>query len=227
MKLPKTLEYEEMKIKIRFISDILGTAPHPSIIKHIYPKKYAITEKRIAVNDDIKSLADQTFTEENYVIPDDFKNDEFRLTYFRRDEKENFIYIPNFMIKGFLKEGFYALKDQLVIKNPRGRVDRFIFIFPNKIKLYRNNELITTPDDIFIRPVRGKTPKGERVAVRGSERIRADEYNPVETNEIQIILIKNDQITVKDIECVLDYGLVNGISQFRTAGFGRFEWDYV
>ena len=131
------------------------------------------------------------------------------------------------MIKGFLKEGFYALKDQLVIKNPRGRVDRFIFIFPNKIKLYRNNELITTPDDIFIRPVRGKTPKGERVAVRGSERIRADEYNPVETNEIQIILIKNDQITVKDIECVLDYGLVNGISQFRTAGFGRFEWDYV
>jgi len=60
-----------------------------------------------------------------------------------------------------------------------------------------------------------------------SERIEASEDNPVITDEIRIVLIKNKEINLKKLKKMLEYGFYSGISQFRSAGFGRFKWELI
>ena len=60
-----------------------------------------------------------------------------------------------------------------------------------------------------------------------SERIEASEDNPVITDEIRIVLIKNKEINLKKLKKMLEYGLYSGISQWRSAGFGRFKWELI
>ena len=38
---------------------------------------------------------------------------------------------------------------------------------------------------------------------------------------------KSNGITWQDIELALDYGMRNGLGQFRNGGYGRFTWQEV
>lgn len=223
----KSLEVDRFYIRLFFISPILGTAPSPNVLMQFYSKKqmeeYAKAYKDIQkLHTDIREIQEKAYTPEFYTVPEE--DDDTKKTYFRRDEEG--IYIPNFMVKGFLKEAGNTFKEQLGIKNMRNKINKFLFVFPNKIRLYRNGEIIREADGDFVRPLRASTPKGERISIVRSEIIDADESNPVETDIIEIVLF-GSEIGKEDIEVLLDYGQFMGISQFRNGGFGRFEWDYM
>ena len=225
------IETLELVVKLNFISDILGTAPSPELLKLDFFKmigKKALKDAK-KLEEETEGLSTEAYTEEDYKVSkssEEEKNNEItQITYFRKDNKG--IYLPNFMVKGFLKAAAQALKEQINLPNPRAKIDRYVFIFPNKIYLYRNGDILKKHKDEYIRPIRAMTPKGERTSLVSSERIEASEDNPVITDEIRIVLIKNKEINLKKLKKMLEYGLYSGISQWRSAGFGRFKWELI
>ncbi|OYT41413.1 MAG: hypothetical protein B6U78_03005 [Candidatus Aenigmarchaeota archaeon ex4484_224] len=219
------IETLELVVKLSFISDILGTAPSPELLKRDFFKtigKKALKDAK-KLEEETEGLSTEAYTKEDYKVSkssEEEKNNEItQITYFRKDNKG--IYLPNFMVKGFLKAAAQALKEQINLPNPRAKIDRYVFIFPNKIYLYRNGNILKKHKDEYIRPIRAMTPKGERTSLVSSERIEASEDNPVITDEIRIVLIKNKEIDLKKLKKMLEYGFYSGISQFRSAGFGR------
>jgi len=225
------IETLELVVKLSFISDILGTAPSPELLKRDFFKtigKKALKDAK-KLEEKTEGLSTEAYTEEDYKVSkssEEEKNNEItQITYFRKDNKG--IYLPNFMVKGFLKAAAQALKEQINLPNPRAKIDRYVFIFPNKIYLYRNGNVLKKHKDEYIRPIRAMTPKGERTSLVSSERIEASEDNPITTDEIRIVLIKNKEINLKKLKKMLEYGFYSGISQFRSAGFGRFKWKLI
>ena len=225
------IETLELVVKLSFISDILGTAPSPELLKRDFFKtigKKALKDAK-KLEEKTEGLSTEAYTEEDYKVSkssDEEKNNEItQITYFRKDNKG--IYLPNFMVKGFLKAAAQALKEQINLPNPRAKIDRYVFIFPNKIYLYRNGKVLKKHKDEYIRPIRAMTPKGERTSLVSSERIEASEDNPITTDEIKIVLIKNKEINLEKLKKMLEYGFYSGISQFRSAGFGRFKWELI
>jgi len=226
------IETLELVVRLSFISDILGTAPSPELLKRDFFKtigKKALKNAK-KLGEETEGLSTEAYTEEDYKVSrsseEEEKNNEItQITYFRKDNKG--IYLPNFMVKGFLKAAAQALKEQINLPNPRAKIDRYVFIFPNKIYLYRNGKVLKRHKDEYIRPIRAMTPKGERTSLVSSERIEASEDNPVITDEIRIVLIKNKEIDLKKLKKMLEYGFYSGISQFRSAGFGRFRWELI
>ena len=225
------IETLELVVKLNFISDILGTAPSPELLKLDFFKmigKKALKDAK-KLEEETEGLSTEAYTEEDYKVSksseEEKSNEITQITYFRKDNKG--IYLPNFMVKGFLKAAAQALKEQINLPNPRAKIDRYVFIFPNKIYLYRNGNVLKKHKDEYIRPIRAMTPKGERTSLVSSERIEASEDNPVITDEIRIVLIKNKEIDLKKLKKMLEYGFYSGISQFRSAGFGRFKWELI
>jgi len=225
------IETLELVVKFNFISDILGTAPSPELLKRDFFKtigKKALKDAK-KLEEETEGLSTEAYTEEDYKVSksseEEKSNEITQITYFRKDNKG--IYLPNFMVKGFLKAAAQALKEQINLPNPRAKIDRYVFIFPNKIYLYRNGNVLKKHKDEYIRPIRAMTPKGERTSLVSSERIEASEDNPVITDEIRIVLIKNKEIDLKKLKKMLEYGFYSGISQFRSAGFGRFRWELI
>jgi len=225
------IETLELVVKLSFISDILGTAPSPELLKRDFFKtigKKALKDAK-KLEEETEGLSTEAYTEEDYKVSksseEEKSNEITQITYFRKDNKG--IYLPNFMVKGFLKAAAQALKEQINLPNPRAKIDRYVFIFPNKIYLYRNGNVLKKHKDEYIRPIRAMTPKGERTSLVSSERIEASEDNPVITDEIRIVLIKNKEINLKKLKKMLEYGLYSGISQWRSAGFGRFKWELI
>jgi|GEM_PF-2272842 len=225
------IETLELIVKLSFISDILGTAPSPELLKRDFFKtigKKALKDAK-KLEEKTEGLSTEAYTEEDYKVSkssEEEKNNEItQITYFRKDNKG--IYLPNFMVKGFLKAAAQALKEQINLPNPRAKIDRYVFIFPNKVYLYRNGKVLRKHKDEYIRPIRAMTPKGERTSLVSSERIEASEDNPITTDEIRIVLIKNKEINLEKLKKMLEYGFYSGISQFRSAGFGRFKWKLI
>ena len=226
------IETLELVVKFNFISDILGTAPSPELLKRDFFKtigKKALKDAK-KLEEETEGLSTKAYTEEDYKVSkseegEEKSNEITQITYFRKDDKG--VYLPNFMVKGFLKAAAQALKEQINLPNPRAKIDRYVFIFPNKIYLYRNGNVLKKHKDEYIRPIRAMTPKGERTSLVSSERIEASEDNPVITDEIRIVLIKNKEIDLKKLKKMLEYGFYSGISQFRSAGFGRFKWELI
>jgi len=228
---------ERLVIRLKFISDFLGTAPSQELLKKDFFKlreTEALMEAE-KLRHETAGLSMKAFTEENYktVVKKTSEEDEGseekeeeeipKLTYFRKDDKG--IYIPNFMIKGFLKSSAQALKDQIPLRAFKAKIDRNVFVFPNKIRLYRDGNMLAEPDDVFVRPLRASTPKGERVSLTASERIASE--GEIITDEITLVLIKNKDLDMDMIRKFLHYGYFSGIGQFRNGGFGRFVWEEI
>jgi hypothetical protein len=74
-------------------------------------------------------------------------------------------------------------------------------------------------DEIFSRPVRVMTPKGQRTFISKSELLKSGLQV-----EFSIKILGNKLgVTVETIKSILEYGEFSGIGQFRNGGFGRFK----
>lgn len=204
--------YETRKYRLTGLSPILGSQPASEAIRTLYIASRAPTAE----------LAD----EERELFESDSRQ-LCGLSVFARDpEKNDQVILLDYMVRGFFKSALAALQTQLGVKSYKSKVDKYLFVCPRRIPLFRNGMPIYEEDDEYERPLRADTPRGPRVGLQSSERI-----DTPWSIDIEIRLIANDKtaksepLTWKAVETALDYGALSGLGQFRNGSYGTFSWE--
>lgn len=199
-----------MKIKVTLTEGMLGTASaNPEVHAEFIASKSADKKKK---KEELESLpADDLLEKSVTVFP-------------RMDDGTPMLY--DYQMKGFLKETLGILlsfveKDCTIGKAKLSRwtykkiVDNAVMVFPRKIALEMPKGAVVTH---CVRPLRGDTQKGERVALATSEEV------PAGTTFICEITTLDKKLDGLMVKC-LDNGANKGIGQWRNSGKGRFSWE--
>ena len=204
------LNLESRIYRLTGLSPILGSAPAQRDIRTKYVASKAPTE----------ALRDEE-------IAEDIDIDEKGLTVFHRDRQAH-LCLMGHQIKGFFKQALMALKPQLKIAAPKGKVDTLLFVEPRYIPLTRDGQTFADEDEINERPLRADVQGIQYTALQASEQID-DPW----TVEFEITLLPStgtktsSPLTWDAVETALDYGAYHGLGQWRNAGYGRFRWEQV
>ncbi len=214
------IELEKFKISIKFISPILGSAPPQETLSFYLAKQDEERKKqeRRLKTEQEHQLSEATYTPEEK-LPDDLPSEE-KITRFRKDEHG--VYLTNFQVKGFFKSAGEALTLQLKVKAIKSKIDRYVFIMPHKLYLHRDGKIIQTHDQLNLRPLTAMTMQGKRTSITVSEQI-----DSADIPELEVTMIKNSEITKDKLLSMLAYGTLSGISQWRNAGYGQFEYKLI
>ena len=197
------MEMQEMRVRLTFIEEILGTASNDKEIHSEY----------------IASKApDAPSREEEVAAVGVEEMIEKGMTVFHRNAEGKPI-LFDYQIKGFFKnsaKAFYA-QDKKSLPAYKSKIDNNVFIKERQIPLQ-------IPDGMEIgdcqRPLRGQTAQGERIALAHSETCPAGTI-------IEFTIMWMVKGMEKNIRDWLDYGKLNGIGQWHNSGKGRFEWEKI
>lgn len=192
---------KELRIRLTFIDDLLGTMPGNRDIFTDFVAKKA-----------------ETVNEEAEAIPVDEALEKGTTVFPRTADNKPFIY--DYQIRGYFKESCKFLKKVDGTKSSKEKaykqkIDGLIFVKDRQ-------NVINTDKEIGIceRPLRASTPQGERISLSRSESIAEGA-----TMEFTVVCMVDS-----DIELVkewLDYGRFHGTGQWRNSGKGRFTWEEV
>lgn len=195
---------KEMKVRLTFIEDILGTVSND---KEIY-SSYIASNAPDAMSkaEEIESVGVEQYEEK-------------QTTVFPRNEEGNPI-LYDYQIKGFFKNACGTLRkvtsaESSKIKAYKKEIDGLIFVKERMIPLNLNGEI-----KLCQRPLRAQTAQGERVALASSEAAPAG--TSVEFT-IKCLLDSHMKAVIE----WLDYGKDNGIGQWHNSGKGRFVWEDI
>lgn len=193
---------KELKVKLTFIEEVLGTASnnpeiHSEFIASKAPDALSREEEVAAIGAD--AVEEKSIT----VFP-------------RLENGTPFAW--DYQIKGFFKDSCGMLRnvsktESSKIKAYKKYIDGLVFVKERKIP-FENYGTIGECQ----RPLRGQTAQGERIALAHSETVQAGSEL---TFTIQIL--KDD--LEKAIREWLDYGALRGMFQWRNSGKGRFIWE--
>lgn len=196
---------KELKVKLTFIEDLLGTASsnpeiHKEFIASKAPDAKSIKEEVAAVG--VEEVVEKSMT----IFP-------------KLEDGTPFIY--DYQIRGFFKEACSCLKKvkgtkSSNIKAFKKEIDGLVFVEPRKIPMDLHGQALENCQ----RPLRAATAQGERISLANSE------VAPVGT-EIEFTvkcLVDEDVEAVKEW---LEYGIFKGLGQWRNSGKGRFKVEYI
>ena len=194
-----------LKVRVRFIEEILGTASanpeiHEEFIASKAPDAPSREEEVAAVG------AEEVFEKGMTVFPKDENGTPFAWDY---------------QWRGFFKDSMGALRNVpdtacSKIKAYKKAVDNRINVYPRKIQINFDGEA-----GICQRPLRAQTAQGERVALASSESIPA---GATMVFEIELLNPKEDEKAIR--EC-LNNGIRKGFGQWRNSGKGRFSYEIL
>lgn len=204
------IELEKRTYRLTGITELLGSQPANEQLRSDYIASKAPSAEFADEEQDMLSL------------------DEKGLTVFLRDVNDKSIVMLDYQIRAFFKGAFQAMGAQLGVKQVRHKVDQFLFVQPRTIPITRDGKKVFDESGILERSLRAETMQGPRTALAASEKIDA----PWEIT-FTVCLLPNagsrtsNGITFKAIEDALDYGALQGLGQWRSGGYGRFEWTRV
>lgn len=187
------------KLTITLLDKMLGTVPYDKEVFATHVQKKARDE---GVPED--QLEQEVSSVESI--------EEKGWTGFFKDE--NGLFISSHMIKGFLKNAAFVLKEQTKVKNAKSKVNNFVFISPKNIYVGKHE-----PDGEIERPLRAETMQGPRVALA-----RSDYLKEGTSFYCFIDILDNKEITEKYIRELLKYGEFMGLGQWRNSGKGQFSY---
>lgn len=195
---------KEMKVRLTFTEDILGTASaDPEIHANFIAKNAPDAPTR---QEEIEAIGVEGVVEKS-------------MTVFPRDENGNPI-LWDYQIKGFFKSAaktFNYIGGKEKLTAYKTKIDNLIFVKERKI-------ILQLPDGLSIgdcqRPLRAETAQGPRVALANSESCPA---GTVIEFTVQCLVDSLMDNVVK----WLDYGALNGIGQWHNSGKGRFTWRNI
>jgi hypothetical protein len=200
-------------VKVKLQKEMLGTVAASKSIwaEHIMAKQTLALKKEGGHTDEqIKELVTETL--EGIPEAEDLDEMDKGLTVFLRDKKG--IYVEDYWVKGFFKTSAEVMKEWGVLKQLRSKVVNYLFIRPEKIYVSDDPKAKL---DIVVRPLRGQTPRGERVCIARSESIPAG-------TELDFSLhCLNNVITLGCVKDLLSYGQYQGLGQWRGGGCGTFK----
>ena len=195
---------KEMKVRLTFTEEILGTAPtNPEIYVDFIGSNAPDAPSR---EEEIEAIGVEAMVEKG-------------MTVFPRN-KDGQPILFDYQIKGFFKnsaKAFNYVGGKSKLTAYKSKIDNCIFVKERQI-------VLQLPEGTEIgncqRPLRAQTAQGERVALANSESC------PVGTVIEFTIMCMVDDLMNNVIEW-LDYGALNGIGQWHSSGKGRFEWREI
>jgi len=206
-----------LAVSIRFTEDLLATSSGN-------PEVHA--EFQASRSKDAAKMEEETAT-----LPAE-EVTEKASTVFHRDEHGLFLW--DYQWRGHFKEvighmcelGEFAVLSKWTYKRA---CDGAIFINPRRIYLCRDGKNLTQPDGTLQRPLRATTMQGDRVALARSEYCKAG----TECGFTVTLLESTDkkspwyEISFDLIKTCLDFGVMKGTGQWRSGGYGRYEYAIV
>ena len=225
-----------IRFKLTFIDQILATTPGNEEIysDYIASKAFDVKTKVEDPKDEKQVAAAKKEARENtdeekealHTMLDGMEEIEKGTTFFFKDENGN-PYIYSYWLYGFFKSACSALKKvpgtlSSKIKAYKKEIDLLFKVFPDAsdkstrhIKLENYGEL-----GMCERPLRAQTMQGERVALS-----RSESAQPGTTIEFDVVLLRD---TDEDVLMEwMDYGVFNGLGQWRNSGKGAFEYEVI
>jgi hypothetical protein len=194
-------------VKLTFISPILGSAPSNKDVYENY-----VASKHPETNP-------EQVAAESALIPEELP--QTGKTIFRVDpETKGLIFLPH-QIRGFLKESASAITGKGLTAY-KSKIDKWVFVSPDKIFIKRNGEIITKADTTCERPLRAVTAQGPRVSLLSSEKIEA---GATVEFDLMVLPLGQKEITKELLESWFDYAQFQGISQWRNGSFGRATYE--
>lgn len=195
---------KELKVRLTFTEEILGTASNSPTIHDDYIASNAPDAK--SREEEIAAIGVAEYVEKSMTV------------FPQLEDGTPFLY--DYQVKGFFKDACGCLKkvtgsESAKIKAYKKEIDGLIFVKERKIPYIFEGGMGECQ-----RPLRGQTPQGERVALAHSETVPAGA-----TVEFTIQILKDDMETA--VREWLDYGRLRGIGQWRNSGKGRFEWEEI
>lgn len=195
---------KEMKVRLEFFEEVLGTASSDPEIH----EKYIASNAPDAPSrkEEVEALgAEEVFEKSMTVFP-------------RLDGGTPFLW--DYQIKGFFKDSCGMLRKvkdtaSSKIKAYKKEIDGLIFVKEREIPFIFDGEM-----GICQRPLRASTAQGERIALSSSETVPAGAKI-----EFTIQYMVNSDLAA--ICEWLDYGELRGIGQWRNSGKGRFKWHDI
>lgn len=195
---------KEMKVRLEFFEEVLGTASSDPEIH----EKYIASNAPDAPSrkEEVEALgAEEVFEKSMTVFP-------------RLDDGTPFLW--DYQIKGFFKDSCGMLRKvkdtaSSKIKAYKKEIDGLIFVKEREIPFIFDGEM-----GICQRPLRASTAQGERIALSSSETVPAGAKI-----EFTIQYMVNSDLAA--ICEWLDYGELRGIGQWRNSGKGRFKWHDI
>lgn len=208
-----TFKMNELRIRLTFINDLLGTMPSdPSIFDNFVVDREKAAKSGLDIEDNVK--------EEMVAIENGANPENKQITIFPKTENgEPFLF--DYQIRGFFKEaakflnkvpGTLTSKQKAFLKTVDGMV--FIKDRQNVIDLKGCNISYCE------RPLRASTPQGDRVALSKSEAIPAG--STVEFT-VQTMVEEHLKLVLEWLE----YGQYHGTGQWRNSGAGRFKYEVL
>lgn len=192
---------KEMKVRLTFTEEILGTANNDKEIHAEYIASKAPDAP--SKEEEIEAIGVEGVIEK-------------AMTVFPRN-KEGKPILFDYQIKGFFKNSAKAFNYIKKFPAYKTKIDNLVFIKERQIVLQ-----IPEGEEIgnCQRPLRASTAQGERVALANSESC------PAGTVIEFTVMVMLDELMSNVIEW-LDYGKLNGIGQWHNSGKGRFEWQDI
>lgn len=193
---------KEIKVRVRFIEELLGTAVNDTEVYRNYIASKS--PDAMTIEEEVASVGVDEYAEKQMTV------------FPRTEDGKPFLY--DYQWKGYFKETCSFLKKvsgtaSSKIKAFKKQIDGLIFIKERKTIINVEGEI-----KLCQRPLRAQTAQGERVSLACSETIPAGS-----TNEFTIVLmVDSDETLVKEW---LDYGFYHGTGQWRNSGKGRFVWE--
>lgn len=192
---------EKYKVTLTFTEPILGTIPKdPEVYAGYIATKAALTDEQVA-----EELATVEKVEEK------------GWTGFHMLNGSPILY--DYVLKGFFKGACGALRRVSDTKSYKVRaykkiIDGLIFIMPRRIPL-----VLPASEGLGVleRPLRAQTAQGERVTLARSDTC------PVGTTLSFTVMVLG-QVSEALLREWLDYGALLGLGQWRSGGWGRFEY---
>lgn len=195
---------KEMKVRLTFMEEILGTANSD---KEIHAEFIASKAPNApSREEEVASLGVEEVIAKGKTV-------------FSRS-KDGQPILWDYQIKGFFKnaaKAFWYVGGKSKLTAYKAKIDNLVFIRERQI-------VLQIPDGADVgdcqRPLRAQTAQGERVALANSE--SCPEGTVIEFT----IMVMADELMNHIIEW-LDYGKLNGIGQWHNSGKGRFEWTDI
>lgn len=190
---------DRYRVKLTFTQPLLGTAPKDRDVYAAYiASKAELTDEQLA--EELESI--EHVEEKGW-------------TGFHCDE--NGPHLLDYMVKGYFKEACGALWRVKGTKSSKLRaykkiINGLVFPEPRKIYIKADGE-----SDVLERPLRASTPQGERVALARSD-------TAPKGSSIEFELVVLGVVSEALLREWLDYGQYSGMGQWRSGGWGRFEY---
>lgn len=198
------MNVKEMKVRLTFTEEILGTSPSdPEIYGTFIGSKAPDAPTK---EEEVEALGVDAVIEKGMTV------------FPRMEDGTPFLY--DYQIKGFFKNAaktfnYIGGKDKLTAY--KTKIDNLVFVKERKIPLQ-------IPDGMNVghcqRPLRADTAQGPRTALANSESCPAG-------TEIEFTIQCLVPDLMNHVIKWLDYGALNGIGQWHNSSKGRFTWQDI